>query len=123
MEPEVSVVVPTHNRPDGLAALLAALREQTLAAERFEVIVVDDDCVPTAGWIEALLDAAGGDEAVVVQGPVAPSPEQRAAVRPLSHTIQVQGPDRLLATCNIAYARALLDRLGGFDESYRRSAE
>jgi len=40
--PELSVVVATRNRPDRLVALLAALRAQTLAPERFEVVVVDD---------------------------------------------------------------------------------
>jgi GT2 family glycosyltransferase len=170
VEPEVSVVVPTHNRPAGLAALLAAISAQTLARERFEVVVVDDgsdppqqprahgltlrvvrreqaggpgaarnagwraaraplvafiddDCIPLPGWLEALAGAAAGGAAVIVQGPVAPPPEQRGERGPLSHTIEVAGPDRLFATCNIAYSRALLERVGGFDESFRRSAE
>lgn len=42
MPPEISVVIPTHDRPGGLARLLAALGRQTLAPERFEVLVVDD---------------------------------------------------------------------------------
>ena len=41
-EPAVSVVVATHNRALRLARLLQGLRGQTLPAERFEVIVVDD---------------------------------------------------------------------------------
>jgi glycosyltransferase involved in cell wall biosynthesis len=40
--PEISVVVATRDRVAMLAELLASLREQTLAPERFEVIVVDD---------------------------------------------------------------------------------
>jgi len=40
--PLVSVVVPTHNRPERLARLLRSLEDQSLGAERFEVIVVDD---------------------------------------------------------------------------------
>ncbi|HEY5318432.1 MAG TPA: glycosyltransferase [Solirubrobacteraceae bacterium] len=44
-EPLLSVVVSTHNRPAPLARLLAGLREQALAHERFEVIVVDDGSV------------------------------------------------------------------------------
>src|SRR5436305_5803487 len=39
---EVSVVIPTHDRPEGLARLLAGLHRQTVAPARFEVIVVDD---------------------------------------------------------------------------------
>lgn len=41
--PAVSVVVPTRDRPDALAACLAALEAQT--ASSFEVIVVDDGSV------------------------------------------------------------------------------
>jgi GT2 family glycosyltransferase len=40
--PLVSVVVSTYNRPTRLARLLAGLRSQTLAGDRFEVIVVDN---------------------------------------------------------------------------------
>ena len=40
--PEIAVVVPTFNRPERCARLLAALDRQTLAPERFEVVVVDD---------------------------------------------------------------------------------
>ncbi|HEX8054579.1 MAG TPA: glycosyltransferase [Thermoleophilaceae bacterium] len=171
MTPAVSVVVPTHNRPDGLATVLAALGRQTLPHDRFEVIVaddgsdpparpaaedvalrvvrherprgpaaarnsgwraasaplvafVDDDCEPTDGWLAALVEAAtDAGEAVVIQGPVQPPPNQLAELTPLSHTIVVDGPDRLFATCNIAYSRPLLERLGGFDETFRRSAE
>lgn len=42
MTPRVSVVVNAHNRPEGIARTLAALRAQTLPADEFEVIVVDD---------------------------------------------------------------------------------
>jgi glycosyltransferase involved in cell wall biosynthesis len=40
--PEIAVVVPTFNRPEGIIALLRALAGQTLAPEHFEAIVVDD---------------------------------------------------------------------------------
>jgi GT2 family glycosyltransferase len=41
--PELSVVIPTYRRPAELARCLQALARQTAAAERFEVIVVDND--------------------------------------------------------------------------------
>lgn len=41
-EPLISVVVPTHERPDALARLLSGLRAQTLPPEDFEVVVVAD---------------------------------------------------------------------------------
>ena len=40
--PEISVVVATYNRPTLLRRLLEDLGRQTLGAERFEVVVVDD---------------------------------------------------------------------------------
>ncbi len=44
--PDLSVLVPTYQRADLIAALLARLAHQTLAHERFEVIVVDDGSEP-----------------------------------------------------------------------------
>ncbi len=44
---ECSVVIPTFRRDHDLARLLAALAEQDLPLDRFEVIVVDDACSPT----------------------------------------------------------------------------
>jgi glycosyltransferase involved in cell wall biosynthesis len=40
--PEIAVVVPSHDRPVRLLWLLNALEEQTLARERFEVVVAHD---------------------------------------------------------------------------------
>ena len=51
--PEITVVVPTFNRPRRCTELLDALDRQSLAPARFEVIVVDDcstdDTVATVG--------------------------------------------------------------------------
>ncbi len=47
--PSVSVVVATHDRPERLAALLESLRAQSLGAESFEVVVVDDGSSPETG--------------------------------------------------------------------------
>lgn len=181
--PEVSVVVPTRDRPERLARLLRALESQTLGAGRFEVVVcddgstdptvatvlarasapaplgaarrpaltvlrrrdaggpavarnagwraargalvafVDDDCVPTPRWLEALVDAHAAarlaDPALaVVRGPVLPDPaEYPAAFGPCSTTLWVTGPGPRFETANVAYPRALLQRLGGFDAS------
>ncbi|MGQ0648898.1 MAG: glycosyltransferase family 2 protein [Gemmatimonadaceae bacterium] len=42
--PELSVVIPTHNRRASLLRLLGALRNGTLSPDRFEVIVSADGC-------------------------------------------------------------------------------
>lgn len=43
---ELSVIVPVFNDQQGLDAVLTALRAQTYAAERFEVVVVDNGSSP-----------------------------------------------------------------------------
>jgi glucosyl-dolichyl phosphate glucuronosyltransferase len=43
---KLSIVVATHRRPDHLAHILDALRDQTASKEDFEIIVVDNDCQP-----------------------------------------------------------------------------
>ena len=40
--PELSVLVPTYARPDLVVGLLGCLDGQTLAARRFELVLVDD---------------------------------------------------------------------------------
>jgi GT2 family glycosyltransferase len=40
--PEISVVAPTHRRPDLLLRLLDSLAQQTMQPDRFEIVVVDD---------------------------------------------------------------------------------
>ena len=160
--PEISVVIATHDREERLERALAALAEQTLDAERFEVVVVrssattpsartpegmavrflahdgtrgpaakrnagwraahgrlvaftDDDCRPHPDWLAGLAAAASGEE-VIVQGATAPDPEEVDRLWGLARTIEVDGPTGEYETCNIAYPRALLERVGGFDE-------
>lgn len=47
-QPALTVIVPTHERPEALARCLRALSAQDYPAERFEVLVVDDSSEPTA---------------------------------------------------------------------------
>lgn len=57
---QVGVVIATRNRAQRLAAALESLRHQTLPAERFEVVVVDDDSTDgTPALLRA--EAARGD--------------------------------------------------------------
>jgi glycosyltransferase involved in cell wall biosynthesis len=170
-DPLISVVVSTYNRPGRLARLLCALAEQTLPAERFEVIVVDngsgpetgrvlaaqraagrlvlrgerravtlgpaggrnagwrlaraplvaftdDDCRPTPGWLEAMMAACATHPGAVIQGPTRPDPGERDRDGWLSHSVSIERLGPQYETCNIVYPRALLERLGGFDESF-----
>ncbi len=46
IEPRVSVIIPTHNRPEKLAETLSHLIRQNIPASVYEVIVVDDGSSP-----------------------------------------------------------------------------
>src|SRR3954451_19061576 len=88
---EISVVVATHNRATRLRALLDALASQTLPAEKFEVVVVDDGSRDDTPAVLARAAAAidGGPRTVVLTQPVAGGPAAarnrgwRAASAPL----------------------------------------
>ncbi|HSE45975.1 MAG TPA: glycosyltransferase family 2 protein, partial [Gemmatimonadales bacterium] len=49
--PDISVIIPTHNRPASLLRLLHALREGSFPATRFEVVVVADGCTDDTATI------------------------------------------------------------------------
>lgn len=81
------------------------------------IAFLDDDCRPEPGWLERLTAAADG-AASFVQGRTVPDPDERHLLHGLARTMVVQGPSPWYPSCNIAYPRALLERLGGFDESF-----
>jgi GT2 family glycosyltransferase len=172
LRPQVSVVVPTHDRPERLAALLAGLRAQTLAPGAFEVVVVDDgsvtpgtqevlaaelsrgtlqlrtvrhasargtaagrnsgwrgarapvvaftddDCVPEANWLSAGLAVSARNPGAIVQGRTEPNPSELGRRGVFSRTISVDALGPQYEACNIFYPRALLERVGGFDEIF-----
>lgn len=56
--PKVAVVIPTHNRAALIERLLFALEKQTVSAEEFEVVIVDDGSSDdTAGVLERFRSA------------------------------------------------------------------
>ncbi|HEX8074302.1 MAG TPA: glycosyltransferase [Thermoleophilaceae bacterium] len=63
--PELSVIVPVRNGAESLPALLESLAEQSLARDRFEVIVVDNDSSDGTAAV------AAGLGATVVSEPIA----------------------------------------------------
>lgn len=108
-----------HDTPAGPSvARNRAWREATAPLVAF----VDDDCVPGPRWLEALLDAwaAAGladRDLAVLQGPVEPDPcEYPHEFGPFATTLWVDEGSPRFETANIAYPRALLERLDGFDE-------
>ena len=143
MKPLVSVVVPTCGRPQLLQRCLDALERQTLARERFEIIVVDDgptrhgpaaarnrgwrhasadivaftddDCVPDAGWLSSGVQAFRSGSDAVCGRIVMPVPHP-----PTDYERDAQGLERSeFVTANLLVRKRLLEELGGFDEGFR----
>lgn len=84
------------------------------------VAFTDDDCVPSPGWLAALV--RGLDDAELVQGCTQPDPGQLSSSGPFSRTLQIEREDGFYQTCNLAYRRHTLQAAGGFDEEFRHPA-
>ena len=104
---ESSATDPTAKRNIGWRAASAPL-----------VAFTDDDCRPHPRWAEELLAAAGEHPGSILQGRTQPDPDEAHLLHGLARSIEVTGPSPWFETCNIAYPRALLEDLGGFDEAF-----
>jgi glycosyltransferase involved in cell wall biosynthesis len=76
------------------------------------VAFVDDDCEVEPGWLAGFVKAAGPDR--ILQGSTTPI-ERELPQGPLTYTYDITSLDLNFPTCNMAYPKALLERLGGFD--------
>lgn len=87
------------------------------------IAFTDDDCRPAPDWLERLVEAAAREQAAgpdrfVLQGRTEPDPDERRRLYGLAVSQHIPGPSDWYETCNIAYPRRLLERLGGFDERF-----
>jgi glycosyltransferase involved in cell wall biosynthesis len=94
------------------------------AARAPTVLFTDDDCRPPPDWLANALDAARRNPGAVVQGATRPDPDELAVKlhAPHARSLEVTPPSGFGETANIAYPRALLEALGGFDERLPRAA-
>ena len=81
------------------------------------VAFTDDDCRPAPDWLERMLDR-GGAPREIVQGRTEPDPDEVHLLRGFARSVRVEDLDPWAPTCNIAYPREMLERLGGFDEAF-----
>jgi GT2 family glycosyltransferase len=117
---------PFAEAPAGLPVRFLEAAERGAATQRNRgwrataaplVAFTDDDCRPASGWLERLLAAAG--EGAVIQGRTEVDPDEAHLLSGLARSMQIEAPSAWYESCNIAYPRELLERLGGFDESFR----
>ena len=121
-----AVDVPLCEAPVGLnvrflvspIASPAAQRNVGWRAARAPLIAfTDDDCRPPPGWLGALLAASESDD-VILQGRTEPDPDEEHLYWGYARSWRITEENGWYATCNMAYPRALLERVGGFDESF-----
>jgi GT2 family glycosyltransferase len=81
------------------------------------IAFTDDDCRPEADWLEQLVASSRTHAGAVVQGATCPDPRE-ARILSYTHTLtlHIDPPTLNAQTCNVLYERALLERLGGFDD-------
>ena len=79
------------------------------------IAFTDDDCEANPRWLSALLAAWTGGEREFLQGPATPIEAERHQQGPLTYTYDYVEPNLNYPTCNMAYPKALLERLDGFD--------
>jgi glycosyltransferase involved in cell wall biosynthesis len=84
------------------------------------IAFTDDDCVASPGWLQSGVRAWDEKDDCIIQGPVGPIAAEAHRLGAFSYTIQVTGPTPVYECANIFYPRALLERLGGFDEGFPR---
>jgi GT2 family glycosyltransferase len=101
----------------------AVARNRGWRAARGELIVfTDDDVVAQPGWLAAIAAAHERDPEALIQGRTEPDPRELHKLAAFSRSQLATGPGPWFQTCNIAYPRALLERLDGFDESFWEAA-
>jgi len=85
------------------------------------VLFTDDDCRPDARWAELMLTASRVSPEAMLQGATRPDPDETATLLGASwvRTMRVSPPTIWAPTCNMAYPRALLEHLDGFNEGLR----
>lgn len=131
---DFELIVVDDDSPDETPDLLARRRVRTLrvsrrgpgrarqegwkAARAPVIAFTDDDCVPTPGWLAALLAPIESGQADFVQGPTLPRPDQLDRDGPWARTMRVPTENHRFPTCNMAYRRETLEALGGFRDEF-----
>jgi glycosyltransferase involved in cell wall biosynthesis len=85
------------------------------------IAFTDDDCLPEPGWLAALVRGLAGSD--LVQGLTEVDARQLHGSGPFARFIVITEFSWKFETCNVAYRRELLERLGGFDPAFKHLGE
>jgi GT2 family glycosyltransferase len=94
------------------------------AARARTILFTDDDCRPPRDWLASAAHAAQRNPGAILQGTTRPDPDELEVKlhAPFARSLEVTPPSGFGETANIAYPRALLETVGGFDERLPRAA-
>ena len=87
------------------------------------VAFTDDDCRPSPDWLEALLRKHAQLPDAFLQGRTVVDPDEAHLLHGLARSRIILAPSDWHEASNITYPRALLEQLGGFDESFEFGGE
>jgi glycosyltransferase involved in cell wall biosynthesis len=80
------------------------------------IAFTDNDTRPPADWLGNVVAAAARHPGAIVQGATRPDPDEADLLRaPHARSVTIDPPSLHAQTCNIAYPRAVLQALDGFD--------
>lgn len=83
------------------------------------IAFTDDDCLPDAGWLEAIARAAREGRVDIIEGRTV-IPDKVDS--PFKQGVENLGGDSFWS-CNLAVRRAVFEKLGGFDEDFKEAAD
>lgn len=87
------------------------------------VAFTDDDCVPRPDWLERVLERALAETDLGVLQGATHLPAGPYTITPDTLFRETLAPSMYFEGCNLTFPRAVLERTGGFDESFHFGGE